>query len=203
MPPHFRQFLHAVKARLHENSRSSQFSSINSLHVGSGFKEAAVLLPLCLHDGVPSILFTKRSNSMRNHSGQVSFPGGMRDEADVDEVATVLRELFEEVNVESKDVEILGVLPNHVASGGSKTLVTPIVGCFNRDLSHLNIKANPSEVDSVFSLPVHYLLNIEHRDIYRSHPRFLHPTSPDYHIWGFTGFVLHYFLHKIHDIPCN
>jgi putative component of membrane protein insertase Oxa1/YidC/SpoIIIJ protein YidD len=71
---------------------------------------AAVLFPLLLKENNLHVLFTKRTQTVKAHKGQVSFPGGVRDPHDENLLATALREAQEEIDLKPKDVEILGVL---------------------------------------------------------------------------------------------
>ena len=70
---------------------------------------AAVLFPLLLKDNNLHVLFTKRTQTVKAHKGQVSFPGGVRDPHDENLLATALREAQEEIDLKPEDVEILGV----------------------------------------------------------------------------------------------
>lgn len=87
---------------------------------------AAVLIPLVQKSDGLYVLFTKRTDSVEHHKGQISFPGGVCDECDDSMVATALREAEEEIGLLSSDVHILGQLDDiHIPSG---FVVTPIVG---------------------------------------------------------------------------
>ncbi|RCI03440.1 hypothetical protein CU098_001950, partial [Rhizopus stolonifer] len=85
----------------------------------SDVKEAAVLVPLCIDQGKPSVLFTIRNMNMRTHKGEISFPGGKTDDTDPSTEYTALRESQEEIGLEPKTVDILGrysALPNQTGS---------------------------------------------------------------------------------------
>jgi 8-oxo-dGTP pyrophosphatase MutT (NUDIX family) len=76
-----------------------------------GSKEAAVLVPLFLDaGGAVHVVFTERRADLRRHAGEISFPGGRRDDADADLTATALREAHEEVGLPPDAVELLGAL---------------------------------------------------------------------------------------------
>lgn len=75
-----------------------------------GGTDAAVLVPLYLDDGELHAVFTKRRDDLRRHPGEISFPGGRRDEHDPDLLATALREAEEEVGLPPEAVEIVGAL---------------------------------------------------------------------------------------------
>ncbi|CAM9787187.1 unnamed protein product, partial [Discosporangium mesarthrocarpum] len=109
---------------------------------------ASVMVPLCNVDGVASILFTKRSNSLRLHRNEICFPGGKVD-IGVDQhiVQTALREMGEEIGINAPSVDVLGVLRCDWSEVASLVgvAVTPVVG-FLGDLSGDQINPNPNEV---------------------------------------------------------
>ncbi len=80
-----------------------------------GLLPAAVLTPVFEVNGQVSLLFTQRTMSLRDHQGQISFPGGVRDLGDPDLLTTALRETEEEIGLHPGEVEILGNL-NPVAT---------------------------------------------------------------------------------------
>jgi 8-oxo-dGTP pyrophosphatase MutT (NUDIX family) len=79
------------------------------LHV-HGRIQAAVLVPLYVHDGALHAVFTRRHSELRRHPGEISFPGGRRDEHEDDLAVTALREAEEEIGLPRADVELLGPL---------------------------------------------------------------------------------------------
>ena len=88
-------------------------------------RRASVLIPLLEREGQTLLLLTKRSEKLRSHSGQVSFPGGKQDEQDQSSLETALREAREEIGLESKSVRILGCLDQIISL--HFYLVTPFV----------------------------------------------------------------------------
>jgi len=76
-----------------------------------GRTDAAVLVPLYLHDGALHAVFTKRRDDMRRHAGEISFPGGRRDDGETDLRTTALREAEEEIGLPPAHVELVGALP--------------------------------------------------------------------------------------------
>jgi 8-oxo-dGTP pyrophosphatase MutT (NUDIX family) len=76
-----------------------------------GLLPAGVLLPLFFNDGRPHILFTQRTFTVKDHRGQISFPGGVQDHGDADPLATALRESQEEIGLQPEVVEVFGPLP--------------------------------------------------------------------------------------------
>lgn len=91
---------------------------------------AAVLVLLCEHNGRLQLVFQKRTDKVDAHKGQVSFPGGGRDEGDMDLVYTALRETHEEIGVHPGDVDVLGRLDQMRTISGFA--VTPYVGWLAR-----------------------------------------------------------------------
>lgn len=97
-----------------------------------GRTEAAVLVPLYLDKGEIRIVFTKRHEELRRHAGEISFPGGRRDEGENDLCATALREAHEEIGLPADAVEILGALqPTPTLATGYA--VYPFVGLIDAD----------------------------------------------------------------------
>ena len=115
---------------------------------------AAVLVPLIDRPQGFSVLLTQRATHLRDHAGQVSFPGGRIEAGDSDPYAAALREAGEEVGLEAGAVEFAGYLPDHLIATGFR--VTPVVG-FVRSGYRLSIDA--AEVDSAFEVPLEYLFD--------------------------------------------
>ena len=92
--------------------------------VDTGRLPSAVLLPLYNKHGQYHLLFIKRSETVKEHKGQISFPGGTRDEIDGTLLDTALRECAEEISLRSEDAEVLGELDDEVTTT-SKYIVSP------------------------------------------------------------------------------
>jgi len=124
---------------------------------------AAGLISVFYSDGKWHVLYIRRVTSERDrHSGQVAFPGGKRDDADVTAIDVALREAHEEVGLDRKDVHLLGELDTYQTS--SNFIVTPVVGVIPHPYDFV---AERSEVDRIFSIPLSFLSdpsNIELRD---------------------------------------
>jgi len=88
--------------------------------------KAGVLLPLFCKDGSYHILFTRRTDKVKRHKGEISFPGGIYDTSDGDLSATALREADEEVGIKPQDVELLGALDEVMTM--TDFIVSPFVG---------------------------------------------------------------------------
>lgn len=151
-------------------------------------KRAAVLVPLCVVDGLPSVLFTKRTETVGTHKGQVSFPGGRVDPDDIDVVDTALRELHEEVGISRDRVRVLGQLHEVMAITGVG--VTPVVG-FVGALRVEELQMSAAEIDVGFTLRLDQLVDPEHRTAQtlgtRTAPLF---TAGPHPVWGLTAWVL-------------
>ncbi|KAF8979465.1 nudix (nucleoside diphosphate linked moiety X)-type motif 8 [Entomortierella lignicola] len=187
-----RAFLNLCKKRLVEKPDTSAYFS---QHKPEPERQAGVFMPLCIHKGVPSVLFTIRAKNMRNHRGEVSFPGGKRDPTDKTILDTALREMQEEISIFPDQVEILGEyspMPNK----DSTMKVHPIVGFIKEPIEDINlIIFNKDEVDRVFTVPIQDLIDPEKRSLVRfRNSKFLYPVwkidQEDITIWGLTAFIL-------------
>lgn len=153
---------------------------------------AAVLALLYPRDGVPYLLFTRRSSHLKAHRGEISFPGGSRDPGDSSLAATALREAWEEIQLAGHQVEVLGSLPP-LFTVVSNFWVTPVVGWLADGLPSLS--PNPSEVEEIIEAPVSALANpaIFHEETWvrGGDARAVHFYDYDqYRIWGLTGYIL-------------
>jgi 8-oxo-dGTP pyrophosphatase MutT (NUDIX family) len=117
---------------------------------------AAVLVPLVMRPE-PTLLLTQRTAQLRNHSGQIAFPGGRVDAMDVDVADAALREAEEEVGLTRERVEVLGTLPTYTT--GTAFEVTPVVALVRPGFTP---RPNPIEVAEVFEVPLVFLLDPAH-----------------------------------------
>jgi 8-oxo-dGTP pyrophosphatase MutT (NUDIX family) len=125
----------------------------------AGKREAAVLLLFDpAQDGLP-LLFVRRADHLRLHAGQIGLPGGSREAADRDLVATALREAGEEVGLDAADVEIIGRLPARLTHR-SDLWLTPIAGLQRRPFT---VRGDGNEVAEWFWLPLAGLMQADHR----------------------------------------
>ncbi len=114
---------------------------------------AAVLIALVRRPGGLSVLYTERSPELRSHSGQIAFPGGKVDPTDLNVADAALREAWEEVALERADARVLGYMPLYYT--GTNYLITPVVAVVDPKGPFI---PNPSEVRSVFEVPLDYLM---------------------------------------------
>ncbi len=122
---------------------------------GSGLAEAAVLVPIFDKAGDYYLLFTRRSQLVAYHKGQVSFPGGARSEADVSLKDTALRESWEEIGLRARDVEVVGELDD-TPTTTSNFSISPFVAFVPYPYE---FTINRAEIDEVFGVPISFLLS--------------------------------------------
>lgn len=151
---------------------------------------AAVLVPLVEHPAGFTVLLTQRATTLRDHAGQISFPGGRIESEDADPWHAALREAQEEIGLKPDLVEFAGYLPDHVVVSGFR--VTPAVG-FVKPQYQLQIAA--AEVHDVFEVPLDFILDAAN---HKSRSRKIGELSIDVHdipygernIWGATAGML-------------
>jgi 8-oxo-dGTP pyrophosphatase MutT (NUDIX family) len=164
-----------------------------------GKSVAAVLVPLLVTEGGPGLLFTRRSQRLPHHRGQVAFPGGRHHpEVDADLEATALREAHEEIGLVPDDVRLLGALDD-IETVGSGFVITPFVGLVPHPYPW---RACPSEVDVIFTVPLAVLRapGAERRELWDfGGSRVPIDTFPvDGHvIWGATQRITRNLLHVL------
>jgi len=151
---------------------------------------AAVLI--LVYQGIyePEIILTRRSRTLANHAGQISFPGGTVDESDTDPVYTALREAREEIDLQENEVEVLGILETTTLPSGFA--IAPVVGVVE---SLPVLTANPAEVEEIFSIPLSlandlycYQMDFLEKDGLRRDCYYI--QHKDYYIWGATAKML-------------
>jgi len=156
-------------------------------------RRACVLIPLVRRNGGWSILFTKRSEQLAAHSGQISFPGGAVEAGEtLEEAAT--REAEEEVGIPPRDVELIGRLDDVITHSGF--LVAPFAGVIHEPLQYV---IQESEVVEVFEVPLESLLDLSNPEVRyvpfraKRYPAYFYHYQ-SYEIWGLTGRMLKAFL---------
>lgn len=151
---------------------------------------AAVLVPLVERDSGFSVLLTQRADTLKDHAGQISFPGGRIEPDDLDAWSAALREAHEEIGLDARLVEFAGYLPDQLLMSGFR--VTPAVG-FVSALYELKIAVD--EVHDVFEVPLDFILDAAN---HRPRSRVLGATTlqmfdipyGDRNIWGATAGML-------------
>ena len=159
-------------------------------------KCAAVLVPLTFYADEWHLLFTRRTDTLQDHSGQVSFPGGNCDAEDESFEQTALREAKEEIGLRAEDVQILGRI-NEVRTV-TNYLITPVVGVFPWAYSFF---VSTVEVERVFTMPLNWLAEPRHHWQFQ-HPKAKYPIIA-FHpfdgelLWGATARITVNFLKTI------
>ena len=151
---------------------------------------AAVLVPLVARAGGFNVLLTRRADQLRDHAGQISFPGGRIDPGDRTPEDAALREAEEEIGLPRSRVELIGRLGRYAT--GTGYLVYPVVGMIEKPV---RLTPQPTEVAEIFEVPLAFFLDpanhrphvFEHRG--RSYRLVAMPYG-DYFIWGATAQML-------------
>jgi 8-oxo-dGTP pyrophosphatase MutT (NUDIX family) len=114
---------------------------------------AAVLIAI-RQGSDPAVILTQRPNWLRNHAGQISFPGGKIDAADTDAVAAALREAEEEIGLSPVDITIVGNSDTYYTGSGFR--IEPVIAIVKPDAK---LTLNPEEVEEAFEVPLDFLLD--------------------------------------------
>jgi 8-oxo-dGTP pyrophosphatase MutT (NUDIX family) len=169
-------------------------------------REAAVLIPI-VKRSEPTILFTRRTDHLARHSGQISFPGGRRDQSDLSPVETALRETQEETGIEPAFVSIAGYLPRYRTGTGYD--ICPVVGVLSPDFT---LAPNPEEVAEAFEAPLAFFLDPANRRVesrtWGARERRFYVFAPHdggdggRAVWGVTAAILVDFAARLmaHDV---
>ena len=158
---------------------------------------AAVLVTLVAHDDGPGVLLTKRTAHLRDHPGQISFPGGRAEEHDAGPEATALRELHEEIGIAPDAVDVVGYLePMAVITGFA---VTPVVGFVAPGYT---LQLDSFEVQEAFEVPLTLLLEEGSRVATIREFRGIESPFWEFHhdgrrIWGATAMMLNQLVELI------
>lgn len=203
--------IHLHEEDIVQRLRASQSGNSPAFVGIRGFEEprpAAVLVPLIHHPPEATtagwhILYTRRTELVQDHKGQVSFPGGRADPGDQSPVDTALREAFEEIGLRRGDVRIVGQMDPFLTI--TNYLVTPVIGIIPWPYQFL---IQPQEVSRVFTIPMDWMANtlnyeIRQRELppgLRIPPQFTRLDVIYFHqydgenLWGVTAEVTLRFL---------
>ena len=155
---------------------------------------AGVLVPILEPPGgSPALLLTVRSDEVRDHKGEISFPGGVRHGEDPDLLATAVRETEEELGMRSESFEVLGMLPpvHTVVSGYA---IVPFVAMVH---GSPQLTPSPVEIAEVLELQIEDLSRVEEEVILEGSPAWFAYTLDGRTVWGATGRIVHAFLETL------
>jgi 8-oxo-dGTP pyrophosphatase MutT (NUDIX family) len=166
--------------------------------VREGLRDAAVLIPVVDHKDGATVILTKRTEKLRNHSGQVAFPGGSIDATDASPQDAALRETEEEIGLDRSFVEVIGRLPDYISGSGFR--VVPVLGVVRPGFM---LTLSVDEVDDVFEVPLAFLMNEanhtrESRE-WQGHMRsyYVMPYN-DHYIWGLTAGIIRVLYERLY-----
>lgn len=159
-------------------------------------RRAAVLVPVLAREDGVSLLMTTRAAHLRDHSGQIAFPGGKIEGAE-SPVEAALREAGEEIGLEAQHVRVLGHLDPYLS--GTGFLVVPVVGLVTPDAV---LRLNPDEVADAFEVPLGFLAD---PSAYEIQARFLGGRTRHFYaipyrnrmIWGVTAGIVHNLFERL------
>ena len=182
------------KLKEHLSQRLANHQPKKFIYKKTKSRPAAVLIPIFFKENHAHLLFTKRTEYVEHHKGQISFPGGSRDEKDSSLQITALRETEEEVGIKSSHIQIVGQTDMFLTN--THFMVTPFVGFFNYPYAY---KINDGEIDQLIEAPLSHFLN---EDIFEIKPYKKNGFQWQVHfyrykdelVWGVTGFLLSNFL---------
>ena len=164
-------------------------------------RNAAVLVPMLKQDNKWHILFTRRTASLAEHSGQVAFPGGQADPEDDSAEETALREANEEIKLDPGDVQILGRL--HELRTISNYCVMPVVGCIPWPYK---FQLAREEVSRVFTIPLEWLADLKNHEVRNRELPSPYPAVPVIYfnhydgelLWGISAEITMTLLKSLH-----
>jgi 8-oxo-dGTP pyrophosphatase MutT (NUDIX family) len=168
---------------------------------GLTLRESSVLVPLFIRGGALHALFTKRPMTLRNHAGQISFPGGAREAADPTPLHTALRETHEELGIPPEQVRVLGMLDELPTI--TQFRIIPFVGVIPGQFAYV---PSAAEIEEVIEVPLSSLLDAK---FHRTEKRRLMEQEREVHfydygahvIWGATARILKSLLEQIRTLP--
>ena len=151
---------------------------------------ASVLFPIVMREDGATVLLTRRAEHLKDHPGQISFPGGRAEASDASPAHTALRETEEEIGLSSAHIEIIGYLPDYLTVTGF--CISPVVALITPPFA---LRPDPFEVAEVFEVPLAFLMDAANHQqrsaFFRGELRpYLAMPYGDYFIWGATAGII-------------
>jgi 8-oxo-dGTP pyrophosphatase MutT (NUDIX family) len=189
-----------ARGRLYASERLAPDDAAHSDHATAGMqpdaetlslaRPAAVLIPILARPEGATVLLTQRAAGLRQHSGQIAFPGGKIDAGDDGALGAALREAEEEIGLPPSHVAPLGFLAPYFSTTGFR--ITPVVALVEPDSP---LALNAGEVAGTFETPLSFLMNpanhLTHtREWKGEERRFFAMTHGDHYIWGVTAGII-------------
>ena len=161
-------------------------------------RQAAVLVPVVARSEGATVLLTRRADGMRNHSGQIAFPGGRIDPTDDGPLRAALREAFEEIGLPRQAVQPLGFMAPYFSITGYH--ITPVVALIEPDMP---LVLNPTEVTDAFEVPLKFLMSagnhqIESREFNGVMRKYYAITFGERYIWGVTAGIIRLLYERLY-----
>jgi 8-oxo-dGTP pyrophosphatase MutT (NUDIX family) len=164
--------------------------------IDDGSAKGAVMVPIYEKEDKLFMIFTKRTQELSSHKGQISFPGGKIEEQDKTLFDCAVRETFEEIGIEKSSVNLLGEL-DQIKTFGSNVLLSPFV-C--RITYPFKLKINELEVEEVIEVPISELFNRSNWDVKKimlaniKERHVYYFFYQNWTIWGATGRIVNQFI---------
>ena len=161
---------------------------------------SAVLVPLYRDAAGTRLVLTRRRADLRRHAGEISFPGGRRDETDTDLAHTAIREAEEEIGLRPADVRVIGELPT-TSTFATNYVIHPFVATIPEGLSWI---PSPREVDAVLELPLadvsagRTVTTLKRRGFTFQTDAYIVGENL---IWGATARIIEHLLARLSDRP--
>ena len=170
---------------------------MQDLIITNASKEAAVLIGMVERGGEAHMILTKRTENLVNHSGQIAFPGGKIDATDKSPEDAALREAWEEIGLDTGEVDILGRLPDYHSGSGYK--ISPVLGLVSEGA---DFEINSDEVEYMFEVPLGFLMDPQNHltssKFFKGAQRHYYEMPyQDHYIWGVTAGMIRVLYDRI------
>ncbi|HUG60246.1 MAG TPA: CoA pyrophosphatase [Methylomirabilota bacterium] len=186
-----------LKPRLHAGDHVTD-PSLAEYMAGVTLRDAAVLVTVSARPDGAVVMLTRRTDHLAAHAGQIAFPGGKIDPGDSGPVSAALREAEEEIGLDARLVEPLGLLDPYVSNSGYR--IFPVVALVE---PFATVTPNPDEVADVFEVPLAFLMSpsnhlMEHRPWRGAERRYYAMPFGPWRIWGVTAGIIRLFHDQVY-----